>query len=218
MIRRVGTRVQLPSERRRVAIAATVGLAAGLSIAWAVPWELSVLVGWDVTVATLLAWVWVTVGGLDHDETARVAMASDNSRQSTRILLLSAAVASLGGVAVGIHKANALSGWVAVAMTTASVLTVILSWALVHTLFALRYTRLYFADQPGGIDFKNDTPPDFLDFAYVAFTVGMTFQVSDTDIQKRSIRRAVLRHALLSYIFGTVIIAVTINIIAGFVK
>ena len=70
----------------------------------------------------------------------------------------------------------------------------------------------------GGIDFKKDDPPDYVDFAYVAFTVGMTFQVSDTDIQLRAIRRAVLGHALLAYVFGTVIIAVTINVIAGLVR
>ena len=103
-------------------------------------------------------------------------------------------------------------------VTITAILTVMLSWALVHTLFALRYARLYYSDHPGGIDFKNDAPPDFLDFAYVAFTVGMTFQVSDTDVQLRSIRRAVLRQALISYVFGVVIIAVTINVIAGFVK
>ena len=96
-------------------------------------------------------------------------------------------------------------------------LTVLLSWSLVHTLFALRYARLYYADGAGGIDFKNDDAPDYADFAYVAFTVGMTFQVSDTDIQLRGIRRTVLGHALLAYVFGTVIIAVTINVIAGFV-
>jgi len=71
----------------------------------------------------------------------------------------------------------------------------------------------------GGIDFKNDgDPPDYQDFAYVAFTVGMTFQVSDTDVQARTIRRTVLRHALLSYLFGAVILAVTINVIASLLQ
>ena len=75
------------------------------------------------------------------------------------------------------------------ALTVTGVATVILSCALVHTVFALRYAHLYYSDDPGGIDFKNDAPPDFLDFAYVSFTVGMTFQVSDTDVQGRRIRR-----------------------------
>jgi uncharacterized membrane protein len=218
MANRANSRLRVTSERTRVAIAAAVGAAAGMSVAWIVPWQLGVLVGWDATVITLLVWVWASVGRLDGAETARVATAEDNSRQATRVLLLSAAVASLVGVALAITKAKDVSGGLAVLMTAVGVLTVVLSWALVHTLFALRYARLYYGGEPGGIDFKNDEPPDFLDFAYVAFTVGMTFQVSDTDVQGRSIRRAILRHALLSYVFGTVIIAVTINVIAGFVR
>ena len=208
----------MPSERARVATAAAVGLIAAVSVAFFVPWQLSVLVGWDVTVVTLLLRVWTSAARLDSAETARVATAEDNSRQATRLLLLTAAVASLIGVALAAIKAKTEPPGLDVLMTSVVVLTVVLSWALLHTLFALRYTRLYYSGEPGGIDFKNDAAPDFLDFAYVAFTVGMTFQVSDTDVQARSIRRAVLRHALLSYVFGVVIIAVTINVIAGFVK
>ena len=88
-----------------------------------------------------------------------------------------------------------------------------------HTVFALRYAHEYYTDPVGGIDFKTrDERPDYLDFAYVAFTVGMTFQVSDTDVQARRIRRTVLRHALLSYLFGAVILAVVVNVIAGVVQ
>ncbi len=95
-------------------------------------------------------------------------------------------------------------------------LTVALSWALVQTVFALRYAHEYYTAPVGGIDFKTkDEQPDYQDFAYVAFTVGMTFQVSDTDIQARRIRRTVLRHALLAYLFGAVILAVMVNVIAS---
>jgi uncharacterized membrane protein len=162
--------------------------------------------------------VWLSVGHLDSDETETVATAEDNTRQGARLLLLGAALASLVGVAFALVKAKNESGGSAVALTVAAIVTVIVSWALVHTLFALRYAHLYYTDDPGGIDFKSHERPDFLDFAYVSFTVGMTFQVSDTDVQARTIRRAILRHALIAYVFGTVIIAVTINVIAGFVK
>ncbi len=198
--------------------AAAVGAVAGVAVAWFVPWQLSVLVAWDVTVVVLVVWIWVTLWPLDADETARVATAEDNSRQSTSILLVSASVASLVGVALAVIKAKTQPAHVDALMTAVGVLTVVLSWALVHTLFALRYAHLYYSDHPGGIDFKNDAPPDFLDFAYVAFTVGMTFQVSDTDVQLRAIRRTILRQALLAYVFGTVIIALTINVVAGFVR
>ncbi len=197
---------------------AAIGLVAGLVVAAFEPWQLGVLVAWDVMVGIFVAWVWLSVGRMDSEETARLALAEDNTRQGTRVLLLGAAMASLVGVALGLIKTRSESGAIVAVITTACVLTVLLSWSLVHTLFALRYARLYYADGAGGIDFKNDDAPDYADFAYLAFTVGMTFQVSDTDIQLRGIRRTVLGHALLAYVFGTVIIAVTINVIAGFVR
>jgi uncharacterized membrane protein len=92
---------------------------------------------------------------------------------------------------------------------------VALAWASVHTVFTTRYARLYFTGSPGGVDWGGSEPPSYLDFAYLAFTVGMTFQVSDTAVTDRRIRFAVLRHALLSYLFGTVFIATMINLVAG---
>ena len=85
---------------------------------------------------------------------------------------------------------------------------------LLHTLFTLRYARIYYT-QKGGIDFNQTDPPRYSDFAYFSFTLGMTFQVSDTDITTATIRATVLRHALLSFVFGSVILATTINLVAG---
>lgn len=206
------------SEHRHVARSAAVGLVAGVATAVFSPWQLSVLVAWDVTVVVFLGWLWLAIWGLDSTQTARRATREDNSRAGTTVLLLSAAVASLIGVALAAIKAKASSGAISPVLQVAGVATVVFSWALVHSLYTLRYARLYYGDDPGGIDFKTDEPPDYRDFAYVAFTVGMTFQVSDTDIQLPAIRRNVLRHALLSYLFGVVIIALVINVIAGLVK
>jgi uncharacterized membrane protein len=89
---------------------------------------------------------------------------------------------------------------------------------MVHTIFTLRYARLYYVGRDGGIDFNQEQPPAYLDFAYFSFTVGMTFQVSDTDVQTPAVRRTVLRHALVSYLFGAVIVAGTINLIAGLTR
>jgi uncharacterized membrane protein len=87
----------------------------------------------------------------------------------------------------------------------------------VHTVFALKYAQLYHSGPGGGIDFNQDEPPRYSDFAYLAFTIGMTFQVSDTDLTSGAMRRLALRHSLLSYLFGAVILAMTINITAGFI-
>ena len=115
-------------------------------------------------------------------------------------------------------KASQTEGAGKLVLTAAGVATVVVSWAVVHVVFTLRYAHEYYSDPAGGIDFKNDEPPDYQDFAYVAFTIGMTFQISDTDIQARVIRRSVLRHALLAYVFGAVILAVTINVIANVIQ
>jgi uncharacterized membrane protein len=86
------------------------------------------------------------------------------------------------------------------------------SWVAIHTVFTLRYAQLYYSGAPGGIDFNQPEPPAYVDFAYLAFTIGMAFQVSDTGLQTRKIRATVLRQALLSYVFGVVIVAMTINL------
>ena len=93
--------------------------------------------------------------------------------------------------------------------------SVVLSWAMVHVLYTLRYAALYYGPPGGGIDFPPAELPSYHDFAYVAFTVGMTFQVSDTDLTSPAVRRAVLGHALLSYLFGTGILATTVNLVAS---
>ena len=116
------------------------------------------------------------------------------SRATADVLLLGASVASLGAVGYTLTQAGHQSATTKGLMVGLAVLAVALGWATVHTVYTLRYAHLYFDDPPGGIDFNGDKP-DYLDFAYFGFTVGMTWQVSDTDIQTKTIRRTVLRHA-----------------------
>jgi uncharacterized membrane protein len=97
-----------------------------------------------------------------------------------------------------------------------AVATVALSWLAVQAVFILRYAHLYYVE--GGIDFHDDMAPNYADFAYVGFTIGMTYQVSDTDLNSKRIRRTALRHALLSYVFGIAVIAITINVVAGLLR
>lgn len=93
--------------------------------------------------------------------------------------------------------------------------SVIGAWLVVHTVYTSRYAPLYYSDDPDGIDFNQAEPPAFADFAYLAFTMGKTYQVSDTDLQTRPIRVTALRHALLSYLLGAVVSATAINLVAG---
>ena len=197
---------------------AALGVLAGIVVALFAPWQLAVLVGWSVMAALIVARVWLRVHGFTPGQTRERATREDDSRASSELLLLLAAVASLGGAAAGLLKAHQSDAPMEAILTSAVVLTVGLSWALVHTVFALRYAHQFYEPRVDGhIDFKSgrDYEPDYSDFAYVAFTIGMTFQVSDTDVGSRLTRRTVLNHALLAYLFGAVIVALMVNVIAS---
>ena len=135
-------------------------------------------------------------------------------RTVSEALLLGASVVSLVAVGYSLVDAGHAAAGHRVALTALTVGSVVLAWATVHTVYALRYARLFHAAPVGGISFHSEEPPDYVDFAYVAVTIGMTYQVSDTDISKRPIRRAAIHHALLSYLFGAVILGITVSSIA----
>jgi uncharacterized membrane protein len=205
------------SGRRRVAVAAAIGVLAAFAVSWFVPWQLTVLVAWDVTAVLVVGSVWLAIGRFGADETKQFATEEDDSRASTQLLLLGAALVSLVGVVLAFLKANQGAQRDEVLLEAFGVFTIACSWVLVHTVFALRYAHVYYSEPEGGIDFKSkgEEDPDYVDFAYTAFTVGMTFQVSDTDITRREMRHQVLRHALISFLFGAVILATTVNVVAS---
>ena len=182
------------------------------------PWQAVAMIGWDVAALTWAGWVWLTVGRLGPEATAEMATAQDPSRTAADLSLIIASVVSLVAVAVGIVKSTDVKGVEQVVLLTSATVSIVSSWLVVQTVYALRYAGLYYAGPDGGVEFKGEDKPCYTDFAYLAFTVGMTFQVSDTDLTSREMRRAALHHALLSYLFGTVIVATTINLVAGLVR
>jgi uncharacterized membrane protein len=208
---------------RQLALAqVSVCVLAGLVVAGATavfgPGWSAPLVGWDTAAATYVSWTWILVGRMDPIVTAEHAGIEDPTRSGADLLLLCAGVASL--VAVGfviVHGADA-EGLTKFVLTVFGIGSIVVSWLVVHTTYTLRYAKLFYDSTPGGVTFNQDGPPRYADFAYLAFTVGMTFQVSDTDITSSIVRSNVLRHALLSYLYGAVIIAATINIVAGLSK
>jgi len=207
----------LVSARKRVMVAFGAGIIASAAAAPFTPWQVAGLIGWDIAAAVFLVWVWSSIWRLDGKATASVSTAGD-SRSTADIVLIAASVASLIGVGLALVKAGSEHGTPRASIAAVAVLTVALSWAAVHTVFMLRYASLYHREG-GGIDFsEGQRLPDYRDFAYVAFTVGMTFQVSDTDLTSFAMRRTVLRHALLAYLFGIVIVAITINVVASMLK
>jgi uncharacterized membrane protein len=208
----------VPSKRhamRRALVSGGAGaLGAGIA-AFFVPWQATVLLGWVSMAASFVGDVGRETWGRDAMATAVLARREDDSRAAADLLLVSASVVSLVAVAFGLVKAGQLDGYARAGMTAVTVLSVFLAWAAVQTVFTLRYARLYYGGPPGGIDFNEHAEPDYRDFAYLAVTVGMTYQVSDTNLETKVIRRTATRHALLSYLFGTVVVAVMINVVAS---
>jgi len=197
----------------RIFVAVVLGVAVALGVGHTFGWRFA-LVGWVVTAGVWVVWTRLILGGMDADQTRKYVTREDPTRWIADVVVVSASVASLGGIGY-VVAAGSHTGIKALAAAILGILTVAASWFAVHTLFTVHYARLYYSGEPGGIDFHDPEPPRFRDFAYLAFTVGMTFQVSDTEIGLTSIRATVLRHALLSYLLGAVVLAVTINLIAG---
>jgi uncharacterized membrane protein len=200
--------------RTRLAACVVIGLAVSASLAVFTPWQVTVLAGWDATALAFITAVWLGIRHRDSGATAALATREDESRTAADLILIAASVASLIGVAFALVKAAAETGAAHGLITAVAVVSVVLSWASVHAVFTLRYARLYYSGG-GGIDFHTSERPDYGDFAYVGLTIGMTFQVSDTDLTAKAIRMAALRHALLSYLFGVVVVAMTINVVAS---
>ena len=200
--------------RTRVIVAAVIGLAGFAGTILVTPWQVAELVGWDLMAATVVGTVLVTTWGKTPAQTRALATGEDNSRVGAGLILIGASLASLVGAGLLLLRAASADNPAHTLMVGLVVLSVVLSWAAVHAVFTLRYAHLFYSTG-GGIDWHADDDPDFGDFAYVALTLGMTFQVSDTDLTTKTIRKAALHHALLSYLFGVVVLATTINVIAS---
>lgn len=192
----------------RLVVSVLVGLATTITLTLTTHFD-APLTGWALGAAIFVAWTWLALGGMNAADTAAHASREEPTHAITLIAVIVLALVSLGGVVfVLMHKDHT-------SVVVSTLASIIASWAAVHTIFALHYARIFFTDAPGGIDFHQDAPPSYSDFAYVGFTVGMSFAISDTDLSSTAMRRPALAHALLSYLFGTVIVALLVNLVAG---
>jgi uncharacterized membrane protein len=199
---------------RRAGISLVLGVLAGAVVAPLGAPELGPLVAWIVATSVALTWVWLMLWPQDHYGTELLAEAESRS-PTTDTAVLIASVVSLGAVVMAFVISSGREDGVSTVTVVLSVVEVVLSWALVNTVFALKYARLYYLDEDGGMEFTGGQPPAYSDFAYVAFTVGMTFAVAETAPATAQIRKVALGHALLSYLFGTGILAVAINLVTN---
>jgi uncharacterized membrane protein len=205
---------------RRTVIVGSIGLIVAVVLVWFVPWGMAVVAGWDAAALAFLTTVWPIIVRANSSHAAQLAKREDETRGSATVLLLAASVASLLGVGFALILAGRYGGPVQVLLVGVAVLTVVLSWTVVNTVFTLRYADQALGSGEHGIAFGDGDGPEgstYRDFAYVAFTIGMCYQVSDTTVRDRRIRRTVLSHALLSYVFGVAIVGGSVNLIAGLV-
>jgi uncharacterized membrane protein len=207
---------------RRVALLGVVAALVFL-VAWPLlGWELAALAGWDVASVLFLVVSWDIILRADVAVTRELAMVEDPTRQTAAVIILVSTSASLLAVAFTLAAADDRQGWERGGYVVAALLTVVLSWFVLNTLYTLRYADAHYRLAGGaGVEFGGDPDgdlPDYRDFAYLAFTIGMCYQVSDQTVRNRHLRRTVLVHSIVSYAFGVVIIASTINVLAGFIN
>jgi uncharacterized membrane protein len=181
-----------------------------------------IMIGWNTFSFIMLFLDWIVFFNTQSKEIRTQAQVEDNSRIVIFGIVLVSTMASLLAVTLLLISSEETNK----ALRIISAITgMTFSWLLVHTIFAVRYAHLYYGDHEtnenmpaGGIDFPNDTAkdhPDFIDFAYFSFVLGMTFQVSDVQVTSQRFRRLVLMHSLVSFVYNTVIVALTINTVAG---
>lgn len=195
----------------RIVVSALIGVAVGLALTWDSAIA-AAMGGWAATGLVYTAWTWFVIVPMDARATSAHARREEPGRVVAHAVVITAALASLSGVVLVWSGAEKNAGPVAMAAVLTSILA---SWAAIHTIFALRYARMYYSEPIGGIDFHMDEAPCYTDFTYTALAVGMAFAISDTDLKASAFRRTAQVHALLSYMFGTVILALLVNLVAG---
>jgi len=167
---------------------------------------------------------WLTILSVHPIEMKRIAKVQDSNRRLIFVFILAAALVCLFVVVILLRSTQHLHGLALNLHILLSIAAVISSWALVHTLFVFRYAHLYYQSASKGkstkkymegLEFPNAAVPDYLDFTYFSFVIGMTFQVSDVVISSKRIRNLVLLHSMVSFAFNTVIVALSINVISG---
>jgi uncharacterized membrane protein len=202
---------------KRLVISVVLGILTALAIP-AMPITRA-LIGWDTGVAIYLVVAASVMARCESvSQMQRNAAAQDEGAFAILILTVVAAVASLGAIFAELALIERANPHYALYVTLA-IATVVLSWTFTHTIFALHYAHDYYGGGGhGGLRFPEDRQPDYWDFVYFSFVVGMTFQVSDVAVTQKSIRRTVVAHGALSFFFTAAIIAMTVNIAANVIQ
>ena len=205
--------------RPRLFIAGAVGVVVTVALAIVTDWQPATrhLIGWDIGVGLYLVLVAHLMARSSIDQIRRRAAMEDEGQLAILVLTVSAALASLGAIFAKLGTSAGGGGGRQLPEVMLAALTILLSWALIHTIFALHYAHEFYDEQSGGgMAFPGgDEEPDYWDFVYFSFVIGMTSQVSDVGVTCKPIRRTVTAHGAVSFIFNTALLALTINLAAS---
>jgi uncharacterized membrane protein len=205
----------LQSAVARLAGSVIVGAVIGVGVGVLTDAALGVLAGLAATGAIFVVAGWILLWPMDADATHHNARREAFRPAVEELVVVAAALGALVSIVVLLIRGHSHADPAAAAAALAGVF---MAWAGLHLMYAARYAYLYYTPSAGGIDFNDpDYRPAFRDFFYFSYNLGMTYQVSDTSVSNPTIRAVALRHCLLSYLFGTVILATTINLVVGMV-
>lgn len=208
---------RLPPTVTRFLLGAVLGVTVAVLLPDGWPPVVQVLLGWNTLCLFVLGWVWRRMLRSTPQDTRALSTREDDTRALALLLTVTAALVSLLGVGFALDLARQRPEW-AFGLTALAVATTALSWLLLHTEYTLHYARRYYQDGGGVLFLEGDgtlKDPDYRDFLYLGLTIGMTYQVSDTNINSRKMRWLLLQHSLLSYAFGTVVVALTVGGVAS---
>ena len=213
--RRLPRIVRILRMRPRLLTSAAVALIVIVALYAICPdWRTStrLLVGWDVGVTAYLLFSWQMALRASFEKIRSRAALQDEGALAVLLLPVAAAVASLAAIFAELVIAKGSDN--RALHVSLAILTIALSWTFIQVIFALHYAHEYYGNgkRANGLQFPGDDKPDYWDFAYFSFVVGMTFQVSDVQVTNRAIRRLVVAHGILSFVFNTAILALTVNL------
>jgi uncharacterized membrane protein len=211
--------VRIVRARPRLFLSLAVGALVTAALAVLTDWRPAtrLLVGWDTSVGLYLALASHVMSGADIERIRHRAALEDEGQFAILVLTVAAALASLGAIFVELGSANAAGAVRRPPHVALAALTILLSWAFIHTIFALHYAHEFYDETAGGgMAFPGgDADPDYWDFVYFSFVIGMTSQVSDVAVTSKRIRRAVAAHGVIAFVFNAALLALTVNIAAS---
>jgi uncharacterized membrane protein len=205
----------------RLAATFTVAVIAYFAEPETISWSTRLVASWDVGTLVYLGLAWTIIARADSQSTRSHALAQDTSGYIIFLFVLSAACSSVVAIGFVVAKIHDLVFWSKAWHLALTIAALISSWVVIQTVFAFHYARRYYRDErqqhpnSGGLAFPGGADPDYLDFAYYSFVVGMTSQVSDVQVTSAAMRRMTLVHGVLAFIFNIAVLALSINTIAG---